>query len=52
MDKYSRLITDHSLGDKGKETILNFELSWVLRMVADEKYTKDKQYRLFKFSFI
>ncbi len=42
MDKESRLMTDHSLGDKGKEFVLNFELSWVLRMVTDENYINDK----------
>ena len=42
MDKDSRLMTDHSLGNKGKESVLNFELSWVLRMVADDNYIKDK----------
>ena len=42
MDKRSKFMTDHSLGDKGKEAVLSFELSWVLRMAADDSYTKDK----------
>ena len=42
MDKRSKFMTDHSLGDKGKEAVLSFELSWVLRMAADDSYTNDK----------
>lgn len=55
MDKLSKFMTDHSLGDKGKEAIMDFQVSWVLRMAADENYTKDKpafslysKYMLFK----
>lgn len=48
MDKDSKFMTDHSEGDKGKEAVMNFELSWVLRMAADEEYIKDKPiFRLF-----
>lgn len=48
MDKDSRFMTDHSEGDKGKEAVMDFELSWVLRMSADEEYLKDKPiFRLF-----
>lgn len=35
-------MTDHSLGDKGKEAVMDFQVSWVLRMAADQEYTKDK----------
>lgn len=35
-------MTDHSEGDKGKEAVMDFQVSWVLRMAADEDYTKDK----------
>ena len=35
-------MTDHSEGDKGKEAVMDFELSWVLRMASDKGYTKDK----------
>lgn len=42
MDKDSKFMTDHSEGDKGKEALLNFQLSWALRMSADKEYTKDK----------
>lgn len=42
MSKESRFMTDHSEGDKGKEAVLNFQLSWALRMSADKDYTKDK----------
>ena len=41
-------MTDHSEGDKGKEAVMDFQLSWVLRMAADTDYTKDKPaFRLF-----
>ena len=42
MDKTSNFMTDHSLGDKGKEAVMDFQVSWVLRMAADDEYTKDK----------
>ena len=32
----SKFISDHSEGDHGLEAILDYELSWVLRMAADE----------------
>jgi hypothetical protein len=35
-------MTDHSEGDKGKEAVMDFQVSWVLRMAADEDYTKEK----------
>ncbi len=48
MDKVSKFMTDHSEGDKGKEAIMDFQVSWVLRMAADEDYMKDKpNFRLF-----
>ena len=42
MDKTSNFMTDHSLGDKGKEAVMDFQVSWVLRMAANDEYTKDK----------
>jgi len=55
MDKVSKFMTDHSEGDKGKEAVMGFQVSWVLRMAADKDYTKDKptfglysKYMLFK----
>lgn len=42
MNKTSKFMTDHSEGDKGKEAVMDFQISWVLRMAADEDYTKDK----------
>lgn len=42
MDRTSKFMTDHSEGDKGKEAVMDFQVSWVLRMAADENYTKDK----------
>lgn len=37
-------MTDHSEGDKGKEAVMDFQVSWVLRMAADEDYSKDKPF--------
>ena len=55
MDRTSKFMTDHSEGDKGKEAVMDFQVSWVLRMAADDDYTKDKpifrlysRYMLFK----
>lgn len=48
-------MSDHSEGDHGRETILDYELSWVLRMAADSDCKKQQpnlyhqcQYILFK----
>ena len=38
----SKFISDHSEGDHGLETILDYELSWVLRMAADEDCKKNQ----------
>ncbi len=40
--KESRFMSDHSEGDHGLESILDYELSWVLRMAADAE-CKEKQ---------
>lgn len=32
----SKFMSDHSEGDPGRETLLDYELSWVLRMAADD----------------
>lgn len=38
----SKFMSDHSEGDYGIETLLDYELSWVLRMAADKEYMKTK----------
>lgn len=40
----SKFMSDHSEGDHGLEAILDYELSWVLRMVADKECQREKPY--------
>lgn len=42
----SKFMSDHSEGDHGLEAILDYELSWVLRMAADGD-CKEKQPKLY-----
>lgn len=40
----SKFMSDHSEGDHGLEAILDYELSWVLRMAADKECQDEKPY--------
>lgn len=42
----SKFMSDHSEGDHGREAILDYELSWVLRMAADND-CREKQPNLY-----
>ena len=40
--KYSSLMIDNSNSDHGKEAILDYEISWVLRTAADKEAKENK----------